>query len=165
MVFAQRRSPKVRRRRKLLCYAAQVALRAIVDEGGHIAPEMLEATAEGMRELAKMGLFPEPERWAVALEVVLWPEAHAPCGSVTVFGELIVRTSADGRRYCLSVLHELAHAKLRELDVDHGHGDVWRLTLALAVPRSELKRAAWKLRQESWVPGWAVDLRVAMGRG
>lgn len=137
----------------------------IVDEGGYVAPEMLDATADGMRLKAKMGLYPDPERWAEALKIPLWPEPHAPCGSVTVFGELIVRTSSDVRRFSLAILHELAHHKLDTLNVDHGHGDVWRLALALAVPRSELRRPARLLRQEAWVPGWAVNLRVAIGRG
>ncbi len=148
-----------------LPHAAQVALRAIVDESGYISIEMIEGDADAMRAEAGMGLYPEPERFAAALNIGIWKESGAECGGVNVLGDVIVRPSADMRRECLSILHEIAHERFRRAEgVDYGHGDVWLLALALAVPRSELWRPGLDLRRESWVSGWAVDLRVAIGR-
>lgn len=80
---------------------------------------------------------------------------------VSIGWVLVVRPCADARRRALRLLHELAHALLRLHHPDHAHGDVQALALALAVPRSALRR----IDDADHVPPWALDMRRAMIAG
>lgn len=93
---------------------------------------------------------------AAHLGYLVIPRPDVGCGGGGLLrGVLLVRTSADDLRWNLRVLHELAHALLNESRVEHGHADVWALTLALAIPRRVYRRHP----QARHVPRWAVALR------
>lgn len=73
---------------------------------------------------------------------------------------LHVKRSADAQKYTLRILHELAHALLRQHYPEHTHADVWALTLMLAIPRSAYRRA--ELARH--VARWVVALRQLVAR-
>ena len=149
--------------RRRLPLSAERVHRAIVDASRRVAPEHVEGIAAEVHHRA--GLHhphPVPDLLAERLGFEVWREPGAPCGSAVLLGGvLVIRASHDARREGLSVLHEIAHRALRG---EHSHGDVWLLTLALAVPPEVAHRPARELRPRAWVPGWAVDLRLAIRR-
>lgn len=82
------------------------------------------------------------------------------CG--TSFGKVLrVRPSADTQKWNLRVLHELAHAILRERFGDEfTHADVWALTLMLAVPRGSTRLSDLAHH----VPAWVLTERAKIAR-
>lgn len=121
-------------------YTAERARTELV-AASHASLEDLVDLAEGA--LAGAGLemlFPHAERLALELGFVVNKErAPDQCGLEGVSPrELFVRRCKAGMMN-LRIFHELAHALLRRARIRHGHGDVWALTLMLAVPRSSVK--------------------------
>ncbi len=141
---------------------AALRLPWLIDAGDH------EGTASRAHELAveKLEVFaPFAVKSGLILagagEYLVLDSQAVDCGASSVLAKvLLVRPSSDLRRWNLRVLHELAHALLKQSRRPHSHGDVWALTLALAVPRE-----AFRLRAEAHhVPRWAIQLRGETAR-
>ena len=79
---------------------------------------------------------------------------------------VIVRPSRDGATLALRILHELAHLILQRLGWRHSHADVWILALAMAAPRSMMRKhrpsSALDLAGLSQLPAWAAAERLVM---
>jgi hypothetical protein len=75
-------------------------------------------------------------------------------------GAIVVRPRRSPASMALVVLHELAHHLLHALD--HTHGDVWALTLALGAPRAVVARcsSAGELAATTGLPRWAASVRI-----
>jgi hypothetical protein len=69
-------------------------------------------------------------------------------------GTILVRAGEEPRRVELAAFHELAHWVLRKTECSLS--DIWRLTLALAVPLHSARDP-----EASLVPDWAVRARLA----
>lgn len=127
-------------------------------------PGELETLAEDAVRKAEMAhlWFPLAELMAIRLKFFVYSEPGlAGCGHEGLTPDVLtVRSSKDDRRWTLSVLHELAHALLRRSGKRFLHGDVWALTLALAIPRRSVRH----LHAAIHVPAWARDLRRRTAR-
>lgn len=85
----------------------------------------------------------------------------AVCGGGCLLRDVItVRPTPCDQLWNLRILHELAHLFLDGHHPQHNHGDVWALTLALAVPRGTLRR----IGEARHVPPWALRLRRQTAR-
>ncbi len=90
------------------------------------------------------------------------PRSDEGCGVAGLLpGVLLVKPSADLRRWNLRALHELAEGLMdKHHRHTHTHADTWVLTLALAIPRR-----AFRYRDDAdHVPKWAVRLREITAR-
>ncbi len=108
-------------------------------------------------------LFPFVRSLALAHGNRFAVEEHESCGcGVSGLHPRIlhVQSTKDPQLWNLRVLHELAHALLREHYPEHTHADVWALTLMLAIPRSAFRHADLARH----VPGWVVELRRTIAR-
>lgn len=155
---ALRRRGKRRRRSEVEAQARADIARCALDPGE------IESIASAAITEAKMDhlWFPLAELLAIRLKYFVCSEPGlAGCGHEGLFpGVLTVRSSKDDRRWTLSVLHELAHALLRASGKRFLHGDVWALTLALAIPRRSVRH----LHAAIHIPAWARDLRRQTAR-
>ncbi|MBL8600326.1 MAG: hypothetical protein JNK72_00235 [Myxococcales bacterium] len=81
---------------------------------------------------------------------------------------LLVRPAISRSLLSLRIVHELAHLLLDRLGWAHNHGDVWFLTLAIAVPRSMLRaqRASNVLDLAAFAgtEGWVAAMRMRMAQ-
>ncbi len=152
------RRSKPRRRGEIEAQARADLARCALDPGE------VESIAEKAIADAEMDTlwFPLTELLAIRLKFFVCSEPGlAGCGHEGLLPEVLtVRSSKDDRRWTLSVLHELAHALLRATGRIFLHGDVWALTLALAVPRRSVRH----LDAAKHIPGWARDLRRQTAR-
>lgn len=142
-------------------HAREVAQRELRQDWS-VPPFKLEGLATAVH--AKGGvLFPFGLALRLAVGNGFAVEDHDACGcGVSGLHPRIlhVQRSADPQKYNLRVLHELAHALLREHSPEHTHADVWALTLMLACPR----RAYRHITLARHVPAWALDLRRMLAR-
>ena len=147
-----------------------IPTRAAVLADLHAHPPRLEPgehdqMARYAHERARLPLpFPKPEDLANALELlVLWNAFVSGCCHGSLFDDVIVVSPSKLRgRAALAVVHEIAHHLLEARVGVYTHGDVWLLTLCLAVPgnRLGLARQAVSL---PW-PRWVVGLRGRLER-
>jgi hypothetical protein len=109
-----------------------------------------------------------PEDLAGALGVRLVVTREIPAGfDGLAFGDVVsVRQHRDERRTHLATWHELAHVLADRVCPRALHGDVWRLTLALAAPRAWLATIGpvtrERLELQRFMPPWAAAERVRM---
>ncbi len=81
----------------------------------------------------------DPRSLAAALNLRVVTMRAGPCGGEVTDGRSIgLSWNPDRRARGLLLFHGIAHALLlREGWHDHTHGDVWLLTLELAVPKAD----------------------------
>lgn len=112
-------------------------------------------------------LFPHAERLALALGFVVTRDGAGAAGQCGIEGlspiELFVRACREVT-FSLRVFHELAHALLRGRG-QHTHGDVWVLTILLAVPRRSLPHADLARHVAKWVLRERRKIARALARG
>lgn len=149
------------RRRHPTLYAlarAELAAAWLVD-AGHI--EGLASQTHEVAHLRDPFDMDSGELLALALGLLVLRNPAAACGAACLLpGLLSARPCSCPVVWNLRVLHELAHALLRQHHPQHSHADVWALTLALAVPRGTLRRIA----DARHVPPWALRLRRLVSR-
>jgi hypothetical protein len=119
-----------------------------------------ELMAEQAHELAELADPFDPMSGLILAarhRYLVLPRTDDGCGVAgLVPGVLLVRPSADDRRFNLRCLHEVGEGLMdRHHKHGHTHADVWALTLALAIPRRAYRRRA----EAHHVPQWAVRLR------
>ena len=122
----------------------------------------LESLAE-QAHVDAVVLFPFVAALVIAVGNRFAVEDHDACGcGVSGLHPRIlhVKRSADPQKYNLRVLHELAHALLRQHYPEHTHADVWALTLMLAIPRNAFRHADLAHH----VPRWVIGLRRLTSR-
>jgi len=120
----------------------------------------LAAIAEEAHSLADHGLpFPHAEHLALSEGYLVERDcAGDTCGiSGLVPHQLFARATKE-RQWNLRVFHELAHALLAGRE--HTHGDVWILTLMLAVPAGSVKHTDIA----EHIPKWALAKRRRIAR-
>ena len=113
-----------------------------------------------MRMRDRLGLLGVPLLLAAC--AVSGPRSDEGCGVAGLLpGVLLVKPSADLRRWNLRALHELAEGLMdKHHRHTHTHADTGVLTLALAIPRR-----AFRYRDDAdHVPKWAVRLREITAR-
>lgn len=106
--------------------------------------------------------FPIAELLALKLNyfVIIRPDLEG-CGHENLVPmTLLVRASVCEARLNLRLFHEIAHADLRASGTHFEHGDVWALTLALAIPRRSVRH----LSVADHIPAWARNLRRLTSR-
>lgn len=127
-----------------------------------VDPHKLEDLAVEAHARASV-LFPFGSALRLAVGNRFAVEDHDACGcGVSGLHPRIlhVKRSADPQKYALRVLHELAHALLREHYPEHTHADVWALTLMLAIPRPAFRHRDLARH----VARWVADLRGLTAR-
>ena len=127
-----------------------------------VDPYTLEQVAEKLHRNSKV-LFPFAPALELAsgLKFAVEESQRCGCGLSGLHPKILhVQRHRDVRKWNLRVLHELAHAILREEYPDHSHGDVWALTLMLACPRSAYRH----IELARHVPQWALALRQVTAR-
>jgi hypothetical protein len=141
-------------------------LAVLVYEPRLVSPELLEGVAQALHDRAGLeDPFPYPPLLVRSCGYEILHHPLATCGQERVFrGVVLVRPSQDARREGLAALHGLAHAEVLSLGLVASHGDVWLLTLMLAVPRRAMGSPGRELRARAWVPYWIVDLRMLVAR-
>lgn len=72
---------------------------------------------------------------------------------------ILVHPRRDTALLLIVILHELAHILMRRMGLAHTHADVWRLTLALAMPRRLRAPTPGDLAIASGAPWWAARMR------
>lgn len=80
--------------------------------------------------------------------------------------EIIVRPCRDPAQVCAAIAHELAHHAAKRAKLCLAHPDVWRLTLAILVPKSMMPPGAsvGDVAAATGAPWWAVEQRMAQKR-
>lgn len=137
--------------------AATVALE--LTEAGDCDPSLIEGLADHAHE-AREGAGAEGLARGQGVEVII---TKLPAGvlGITDGDTRIVASSRRSRAMlAIVILHELAHIMLRASGVRSTHADVWRLTLALAVPRRDAHGAAGDVAVRCEVPWWAAKMRL-----
>ena len=125
----------------------------------------LKQLAEGMiRRVGQRLLCTHAEHLALSLGYTVTREAPGgPCGCEGLVPNELFVQRARPLMFALRVLHELAHALLR--DTTYTHGDVWVLTIFLAFPAAALPH----LELVVGVPQWTIRerrrLEAAISRG
>ena len=139
---------------------SEVALAAALELGqpGALDPALIEGLAEHAHDV-RDGEGAEGLAKGQGAEVDV---RHLPEGILGfVDGRRILVAPRKSRALMvLVILHELAHVMLREAGMRHEHSDVWRLALALAMPRRGLDRAPGDVAARHAVPWWAAKLRL-----
>lgn len=150
----------VRRRRPLSPAFAEVL--AELRAPWRVDVALIEGLAEQAHERGGLGHpFVPGELLALRLGYLVLNRAGDGCGGGALLANvLFVQPSAEAHRHTLRTLHELAHRLLDQHARDHGHADVWALTLALAVPRSAYRQAD----HADHVARWVLALRRRTAR-
>lgn len=89
-----------------------------------------------------------------------------PFRALLLDDEIIVRPCRDPAQVCAAIAHELAHYAAKRAKLSLAHPDVWRLTLAILVPKSSMTGGAsvGDVAAATGAPWWAVERRMAQKR-
>lgn len=139
---------------------SEVAIAAALElaEPGACDPAVLEGLADHAHDV-RDGDGPEGLALGQGVDVTVRRLPEGILGFVD--GSRILVTPRKNRALMvLVILHELAHLMLRQAGMRHEHSDVWRLTLALAMPRRIARGAPGDLAAAGGVPWWAAKLRL-----
>ena len=140
---------------------SEVAIAAALElaEPGAVDPALLEGLADHAHA-AQDGDGPEGLARGQDVDVTI---VGLPAG-ILGFVDRSRNLAAPRKSRALLVLviaHELAHIMLRRAGMRHEHSDVWRLTLALAMPRGVARGSPGDLAARCGVPWWAAKLRLS----
>lgn len=99
---------------------------------------------------------------AVGVSVSYDPDLPPGVPGLRVPGLVILCPHGDSARVMIVGTHETSHEIFRELKIAHTHGDVWALTMALAMPRriAARHRDPGSLAAACRVPWWAARFRM-----
>lgn len=151
-----------RRKPKALDPHSRDVVRRELEQDWSIPPFKLEGLATAVHSRGVV-LFPFGPALRLATGNKFAVEDHDRCGcGVSGLHPRIlhVQRSADTQKYNLRILHELAHALLREHHPEHTHADVWALTLMLAIPRDAFRHRDLARH----VARWVAELRALVAR-
>ena len=129
----------VRRRRSGVSgpYAEESALLAIRAGCSRDLGDLKQLAEGKIRRVGQRLLCTHAEHLALSLGYTVTREAPGgPCGCEGLVPNELFVQRARPLMFALRVLHELAHALLR--DTTYTHGDVWVLTIFLAIPAAAL---------------------------
>jgi len=89
-----------------------------------------------------------------------------PFRALLLDDEIIVRPCRDPAQVCAAIAHELAHYTAAKAGLCLAHPDVWRLTLAILVPKSMMTPGAsvGDVAAATGAPWWAVEQRMEARR-
>lgn len=156
----------VRRRRSGVSgpYAEESALLAIRAGCSRDLGDLKQLAEGKIRRVGQRLLCTHAEHLALSLGYTVTREAPGgPCGCEGLVPNELFVQRARPLMFALRVLHELAHALLR--DTTYTHGDVWVLTIFLAIPAAALPH----LELVVGVPQWTIRerrrLEAAISRG
>ena len=155
----------MRRRRVARSFAlveSEIAVTIALEMGepGDCDPAVIEGLADHAHE-SRDGDGAEGIARGQGVEVVI---TRLPAGvlGITDGDTRIVASPRRSRALLVIViLHELAHILLRVSGVRATHSDVWRLALALAMPRRSVTGAVGDIAARCSVPWWAAKMRVS----
>ena len=137
----------------------------IAADGLRIPWAVVEDVADRLY-LAAPPLEPDDVAAALGVRLVAARFADVGLGGLAFDGVVVVRQHVDARRTRLACWHELAHVFADRVCTRALHGDVWRLTLALAAPRAWLSTIGPVTREalelQRFMPPWAAAERVRM---
>ena len=155
--------PRPRRRRLKPCteggYTREDAA-AQIAAGRRVELVDLAAIAAGVHQRAEQGLpFPHAEHLALSAGFLVERDCGGDsCGISGLVPHTLFAKRAKEQQWNLRVFHELAHALLSGRE--HTHGDVWILTLMLAVPAGSVKDTDIA----EHIPKWALAKRRKIAR-
>lgn len=156
-------APRPRRKRLRPCteggYAREDAA-AQIAAGRRAELVDLAAIAAGVHQRAAQDLpFPHAEHLALSEGFLVERDCTgASCALSGLVPHTLMVARAKEQAWNLRVFHELAHALLA--NKEHTHGDVWILTLMLAVPAGSVKHTD----VAEHVPKWALAKRRKIAR-